>query len=126
MASHASPTPLIDLITRSLVDDLADGVLKAASTLGFLFLRMPQDGKAILAGRRYAAPVVSGVILVNLGFAVEAWTSGVLRATLHRAIVQLYVDGGFRARGSTPYVVQPRNQVRSSRFRKRSQSDRHE
>ncbi|GAA5846105.1 hypothetical protein JCM9279_004787 [Rhodotorula babjevae] len=251
MAAHASPIPIIDLTTALSVDELGEQVLKAASTIGFLFLRLPQDGKlrqesvngmfaiakelfdgpledrqacsndddrngyigyrrnrlaesagagdlkenftygrhpehlaetrqplppslrahrdelddfhgacwdltcqlldafsvalkgcngltlinypAILPGRAaaeaaaaatsrasehkdwvrtwHAAPVLPGTVLVNLGLAVEAWTSGVLRATLHRVIVQPDADGGFRARRSMPYFVQPRDQV---------------
>jgi len=61
-------------------------------------------------------------VLVNLGLAVKAWTSGVLRATLHRAIVQADADGGFRARRSMPYFVQPRDQVRSNQLEQRGRA----
>ncbi|GAA5826852.1 hypothetical protein JCM3770_004849 [Rhodotorula araucariae] len=62
-------------------------------------------------GQWHAAPIISGTVLVNLGLAVEAWTSGVLRATLHRVTVQPDAYGGLRARKSVPYFVQPRDQL---------------
>ncbi|BGP39938.1 hypothetical protein JCM10450v2_003917 [Rhodotorula kratochvilovae] len=77
-------------------------------------------------GKWHAAPVIPGTVLVNVGLAVEAWTSGVLRATLHRVIVQPGADGGFRARRSMPYFVQPRDQVRRASPQKEHELTRRE
>lgn len=75
--------------------------------------RADQDDPHLDTGKWHAAPIIPGTVLVNLGLALEAWTSGVLRATLHRVNVQPEpVHGGFRERKSMPYFVQPRDQVR--------------
>ncbi|GAA5858126.1 hypothetical protein JCM8547_005662 [Rhodosporidiobolus lusitaniae] len=38
-------------------------------------------------GSWHSAPVIPGTVLVNLGLALESWTDGVMKATLHRVVL---------------------------------------
>ncbi|GAA5914339.1 hypothetical protein JCM6882_008165 [Rhodosporidiobolus microsporus] len=87
---------------------LADDVVAVAQSDQPYLLMSDVD---LTKGKWHAAPVIPHTVLVNLGLAVEAWTSSTLRATLHRVVVQPEPDGGFKQRMSMPYFVQPKPDV---------------
>ncbi|GAA5839341.1 hypothetical protein JCM11251_003955 [Rhodosporidiobolus azoricus] len=87
---------------------LADDIVAASQSDQPYLLMSDID---LTKGKWHAAPVIPNTVLVNLGLAVEAWTSSTLRATLHRVVVQPEEDGGFKQRLSMPYFVQPKPDV---------------
>ena len=55
-------------------------------------------------------PYLEGAIVVNIGDALEFWTAGVLRSTVHRVVFpRSQVESG--SRFSIPFFVQPDSQV---------------
>ncbi|KAI5480448.1 Clavaminate synthase-like protein [Pseudohyphozyma bogoriensis] len=62
-------------------------------------------------GQWWPAPIIPDTVLVNVGLALELWSSNVLKATLHRVITHTEPEGGFKARKSIAYFVQPKDEV---------------
>ncbi|KAL8292557.1 hypothetical protein RQP46_001169 [Phenoliferia psychrophenolica] len=59
----------------------------------------------------HSAPIVPDTVLVNVGLALEKWTGGQFKATLHRVVVHGMPDGSFLGRKSIAFFVQPEDSV---------------
>lgn len=75
-------------------------------------LVLASEANASITGTWVKAPVVPGTVLVNVGLALEAWTGGLLRATMHRVILpEPNEDGSIPARRSMTMFTQPCDDV---------------
>ncbi|GAA6030525.1 hypothetical protein JCM8097_006188 [Rhodosporidiobolus ruineniae] len=84
---------------------LPDGAVEASTSDSPYQLITDTD---LSRGQWHPAPVIPGTVLVNLGLALEGWTGGVLRATLHRVVLPSSGPNGEAAgRRSVPYFVNP-------------------
>ena len=54
------------------------------------------------------------LIILSVGLALEKWTGGQFKATLHRVVMHTLPDGSFKGRKSIAYFVQPEDSVAST------------
>lgn len=59
MTLEASPIPLIDLSTGASTEELAKAIASAVSSVGFLHVKLPQDGGLSVDSVRRAFAIVS-------------------------------------------------------------------
>ncbi|GAA6009952.1 hypothetical protein JCM10207_002170 [Rhodosporidiobolus poonsookiae] len=87
---------------------LPDGAVEASTQDAPYQLMQDTD---LTKGTWHSAPVIPGTVLVNLGLALEGWTGGIMRATLHQVMPTADGADGLRGRRSIAYFANPRGDV---------------
>ncbi|ORY92689.1 hypothetical protein BCR35DRAFT_349034 [Leucosporidium creatinivorum] len=88
---------------------LADAAVEAVKSSKPMELMSDLD--LAKCGQWFPAPIIPGTVLVNVGLAMEGWTGGLFKATLHRVLTHSAPDGSFSGRKSIAYFVQPSDNV---------------